>query len=54
MDALNATLTVENKNSEFWLVVDETPFEELPKFIEQVEVPDIAHSTVDEFYGNNV
>ena len=54
MDALNADLTIGRKYSDTWLLVNETPFEELPKFEEKVTIPEIAHSTVDEFNGSSV
>ena len=36
------------------LLVNETPFSELPKYKEVIKVPDIAHSTVEEHFGANV
>ena len=63
VDTLNATLTIGFTKTDFfdkvdfgyyWLKVEETLFEELPTYDEMANAPKIAHSTVEEFFGNNI
>ena len=58
VDALNATLTLgwegETYTGNFWLKVEDTSFGELPTYDELANVPKIAHSTVEEFFGSNI
>ena len=58
VNALNATLTItyrgEKLQGQYWLTINETEFSELPRFEEEIEVPEIAHSTIVEHFGNNV
>ena len=38
----------------YWVKVDGTQFTELLKYDEQANVPHVAHSTVEEFFGSNI
>ena len=58
VDAIDATCTLGFTETgefegDYWLKVNDTLFGELTKFIDK-SVPDIAHSTIDEFKGSNI